>query len=131
MPLPPQRSYCPVCRRKDAVIPDIPGEPNHYICAVCIAQTAQDNPRLAVALAFLNQTARVSGRFVSHGDALYSYAIKLAEWRRNDDGHDYLHTSDAFKTWITTKQAVSETTQHHMEALDQALRHKLQKEIHS
>lgn len=138
-------SLCPSCNKQVSMWPD------DIVCATCIAGVS---PRLGVALAFLNQLYRRSGNFFSSGETLFSYAIPLAAWVHQEfdprecaafhDGprcnpktgivnHDPLPdvivTTETFKLWKQTGAALSPTTEHHMEALDQALAIKLQKDI--
>ena len=64
-----------------------------------------------VAEAFKRKSVARSGAFVSVGDAIYSYGMKLAHWEPNGIEFDYVRRDKGGK-------APSVTTARHMAALE-------------
>ena len=64
-----------------------------------------------VARAFTNRKPKTSGAFVSVGDAIYSYGMKLAHWEDDTIRFDYTRKDMGGK-------APSVTTSRHMSALE-------------
>lgn len=58
----------------------------------------------SVAEAFRNQRPAKSGAFVSHGDTLYSYALRLAHW---ENGEIVIDLKPDYRPTVTTARHIN------------------------